>query len=325
MLTNVKELLLKELPSVEGLTTEQRHNPSTWAVAYVKGKNNEGSFQYDWEYRHTVADVLNHGGTIVVTLPYNNNMPIKVVRCEDEEHVLHWQLEQLEYLVTKYAKINSQFYKDLGNSIFRGINHARMFYQGTAWEAMKKAVNRYTILDGAYKEAVAYFEEQRQVNLLSWAEQQRLASLWTQAAKTRIFKQDIILDLPNQDVTAPITVVSDKAKINEYDKMLKRSSKTVYWKNKRKEITTYADYIEARIVNAWFYNQEEFRKPSQDELAKELEELREWFEQYKYHARRNKVAKPNQLTVLKYERLEQLEIEVGTYLNDRLATTKLYG
>lgn len=293
---------------ISEVTWAESNQPTTVALVIVDKFFNIYNYKTA-EFSMKAANILAVGGTLILT----DNKASITIKLQDEAAVLNYQLQQLEYLISKYTKITG-FYAKLAYEHFGSRAEAIKFFQSTNWKENK--LFKLNALD-ALREPLVEFEEAKRVNILHWSESMRVTSLWNEAAKMRVFFKDTKKDLPNQDVTAPVQpMVQGQIKYSEEGPYATFTGD--YW-------STPADELEQKIVNAWFYNHEEFRKPTEDELANELEELREWFEQYKYNARRNKVTRPQAETVSKFERLEYLEVEVGTYLNDRLLSVKLYG
>lgn len=285
--------------NINELSWVESNQPTTKTKVIVGKDFNVYNYRVS-KYSMKIANVLAVGGTVVLT----DNKSTVTVRLEDEEQVLNYQLQQLEYLLSRYNKITG-YYAKLAWQQFSSRDEAIKYFQSEDWKSRK--LFKLNALD-VLLEALTGFEADRRQNIHSWAESKRRARLWNEAAKMGIFKRDWEQDLPNQDVTTPIQPgVEGQVRIGEFGP---------YPTFTGPYAPTPTDQLEAAIVNAWYYNQPEFRVPSLDEQIAELEELRAWFEQYKYHARRNNVRKPQARTIEKFERLEFLEIEVGTYLEE---------
>lgn len=248
-----------------------------------------------------VANILSVGGTIILT----NGKTSVTTKLEDEAAIHNYMLQQLEYLIEKYNKVTG-VYAQLAWETFASRQAAKEYFQSEAWKSSK--LYKLNALD-ALLPALVDYEDDRQLNILSWSEQKRLGTLWNGAAKARVFRKDLEKDIPNQEVTTAIQpAVGKELRIGEFGP---------YAANPRGYISTVTDEIEAKVVNKWYYDQPEFRVQTIDDKLQELTELRQWFQDIKDKVRkldRNKV-KPTEETLAKYERLEQLEFEVGTTLD----------
>ena len=232
-------------------------------------------------------------------------------RLEDEDTIEHFQLEQLEYLTTKYNRITGDGAR-LARKFFNNRNEADAFFKSPSWAQAKArhfklnvlevlvptlmTAQEQVLLEQAYKD---YKKYESRLNVIGLRD-------------LKIRREDILKDLPNQGVTTAIApTLEAQQKIGEAGPY----------------VTFNGDYsssqlavLESRMVNAWLYNQEEFRVPSKEEQATELEELREWFQELKEVLRRFSEEQVREFfakdpaVVTKYERLETLEIAVGTYL-----------
>lgn len=288
-------------------------NEVTWAesnqptVAEIKtGKDFNLRNYKSSEYTMKVANILAAEGTIVIDK--------EEYKLNDPSVTEHFKLEQLEYLITKYNKVTGEPART-AREYFNNRDEAKAFFNSPAWKAEKAKHFKLNVLEVLVPTLMVQQEEFLQVQAYreDKAKQQRLN---VEMIRARVQREDVLKDLPNQGVSIAIQpAIEGKVKIGEWGPYVTFTGNYE---------STPAQILEAKIVNAWLYNQEEFRVPSREEQATELEELREWFEQYKYNARRNGITKPNAKTVEKFERLEQLEIEVGTYLNERIAAQRLY-
>lgn len=300
---------LEQMKNVFDISYVESNQPQTTVRVEVGKDFNLSNLKYN-KAAMKLANVLSVGGTVVIT----DNKTSVTVRLEDAELIKHFQLCQLEYLLSKYNKITGPYAK-IARQYFSDRKESKEFFASKAWKEAKERIYKTNVLD-ALVPALMGYEEERLCGYRDYAERKRLDNMWTQAAKAKVFKADVDKDLPNQDVTTAIQ--------RDIDLSIRIGETGPYVDKGRNYVSTPADELEAKIVNAWFYKHPAFRKPSQDELADELETLREWFEQYKYNARRNGVKKPQADTIAKYERLEYLEIEVGTYLNNRISNAALY-
>ena len=310
-MTNQNTKELRHVSQMEWVDTNQPK-----ATAYVIYKHDINEYNYktlmakeqDGAYEHNsllmkMANILAVGGTIQMT-DGKKNIECKL---EDTELVEMFQLAQLEYLMSKYKKVTG-FYAKLAWEYFTNRLDAIRFFKSEDWKNTKATrLNKMFALD-ALLPALAEFTQEKQIQIMSIQEQKRQALIWTQAAhrKVSIFKRDVDKDLPNQDVTTSIQPIIDV--------QVAYGESGPYLRKGKKYISTETDKIEAKVVNAWLYNQPEFRVQTLDEKLEELQELRTWFNDYSNMVRQGRQHIDAE-SIAKYDRLEQLEFEVGLALD----------
>lgn len=261
------------------------------------------------DYTMKAANILTAGGTIVI-----NNIPHKVT---DQDVIEHFQLQQLDFLIHKYNKVTGDG-AILARKFFTSRPEAKAFFASPSWAQQKARHFKLNALEVLVPTLMAI---QEQVLLeQAFKESKRTETrLNIEMIRAGVKREDLTKDLPNQGVTTAIApAIEAQQKLGETGPYVTFTGNYT---------STTMQVIESRIVNTWLYNQPEFRVPSKEDQANELEQLREWFQDLKEVARtfgeaafRAEVAEH----VTKYERLETLEIEVGTYLNDRVAAHILY-
>jgi len=308
-MTNQNTKELRHVSQMEWVDTNQPK-----ATAYVIYKHDINEYNYktlmakeeDGAYEHNsllmkMANILAVGGTIQMT-DGKKNIECKL---EDTELVEMFQLAQLEYLMTKYKKVTG-FYAKLAWEYFANRLDAIKFFESEDWKNTKATkLNKMFALD-ALLPALAEFAQEKEIQIMSIQEQKRQAAIWTQAAKIGVFRKHILQDLPNQDVTTPLQPVVDvKVEYGESGPYLGKG---------RGYFSTLADQIEAKVVNTWLYNHLEFRVQTLDEKLEELQELRTWFNDYSNMVRQGRQHIDAE-SIAKYDRLEQLEFEVGLALD----------
>ena len=296
------------------LSWKETNDPETIAQVTVSKNFNLSNYKQAEDIMK-LANLLAIGGTAVM-------LGIKH-KLRNLELVNHYQLAQLEYVLSKNYQVKQWLRKTARVNGFKTFGDARKYFSTSEWAAAKEE-NKWkvnvidiallpTLMDEREKYLVELdVKEQRRYLSMLWVDMLRVEGL-----KELVKREDLLKDLPNQQVTAAI------APSIEVQQRIGEDGPYISYKGDYEN--RYAQEIEAKIVNAWFYNNEAFRVQSLDDLVDELETLREWFEQYKYNARRNGVTKPQAAIVEKFERLQFLEIEVGTYLEERLREYSLAG
>lgn len=348
-----------EVTPIEDLGYAESNNPNTAALVEVSTKNNVNNYKF-YEHSNKIGNLLAVGGTVIVQLAYSELPPV-TVKSEDTNLIKHCRLVQLEYLFRRYPSVTDPFYAKLayetfGNrtaatqyfnskewlakikanelydifklirkgtplvgeaakkcrKYFKNREVANIYFNSEEWEALKPSIIwKNNVLDTEYYNALLSFEDIRQQNLEDFFAKKALPTLRTEAVKAGVYRNHWEAeDIPMNQVT-PL-------QLPRTDYTAKGKARTKY------ELAPNADF-EAKVVNIWLNRREEFYIPTLDDQIAELKVLREWFEQYKYNARRAGVAKPQATTVAKFERLEFLEIEVGPCLEKELREYNLAG
>lgn len=236
-------------------------------------------------------------------------------RLDDEDTVFHFQLEQLEYLLSKYNKITGAPAR-LARDVFGDRDTAKKYFESNSWKQAKKSYFKLNVLEVLVPTLAQAQEAILLDRAIKDARKYESRLNITMLRDLKVVREDLLKDLPNQSVTTSIApAIEMQQKIGEYGPYITFNGNYT---------STNLAVLESRAINAWFYNQQEFRVPSREEQATELEELRQWFQELKEVLKRFSEEQVRQFfakdpaVVTKYERLETLEIEVGAYLEDRV-------
>lgn len=248
-----------------------------------------------------VANVLGAGGTVILEgVEY---------RLEDEDMVRHYQLEQLQYALNTYKKLTGEAAR-LAKVHFKDRDDARRILKSQEYLQNKELYKWKTnVLDILEPQLAQAQEKLLLAQELKEAGERRLR-LYQEMLQAGVRTEDFKKEIPNQDTTIAFSPsIEVQHKVGEFGP---------YTTFTGRDRSTHLDEVEAKIVNTWYYNREEFRVPTLEDQLEELAELREWFQTYKDNARRQGLSKPQQATIDKFERLEHLEIEVSDYLDERI-------
>lgn len=256
-----------------------------------------------------VMNLLAVGGTVYLVAYETAKTGYEItLKHEDRARCIQYQMIQLDYLVNKYNRVKNEYYQKLLDIKFPSINHARMYFHTGSWEAEKRELlkTKLSSLD-ALEEPIIELAQSQAVNIMSVQEQKRIANLYA-AAKELGVLEDLKAKkvYPNQSVTAPLSP--------EIDFQVGYGEDGPYISSGDNLRNTRGDIMEAYLVNAWLFKNG-FREESLDDQLEELVKLREWWVTYSSQARRTGVANPQARTVEKYERMVQLEGEIGHILD----------
>ena len=264
-----------------------------------------------------ITNLIAVGGT--VKLAQGNS--VVTIRLNDKESIDHYRVEQMaycfmgkydydtetyEYPEGKPMKTFKYFFEDnmyyaLLKEKFKSTKKAVTFFNSAAWKAEVKSYGYKSNLKDLLVNALCVFQEEYLINDKRRTHAINIKHANLKQAKSKLGIDSHLLngEIPNQEVTpfqTPSIHVQRKFQpgIAPY-------------------VSTAGDYIvegnaeyEAKLVNAWFYQHEEFRVPSYDEQLQELEELEEWLAVVKTLARRTGQRVFNDGVLLKFDRLEEL-------------------
>lgn len=295
---------------IQELNWAATNEPKQEAAVLISKAYNLSNYRYG-TIAMKIANLLAVGGTIHVV----NSKSITTITNDDENIIHHFMLEQAEYLLLgkdfeyPYGRQVRGTYAKFLKEEFGDRTTAIDFFKSKAWADEKEAFKyaKFNLLD-LLLDPLMEAQEQYILKAFTIKEQKRMSVLRTEYYKAGIKRELFLGDLPNQDVTTPIQPAPQIER--------KFTEEGPYVSFHGDYISTEADQTEAKIVNAWFYEHEEFRVLTLDEQLSELQDLREWFEKLKQVSRQVGVSGFTQDILDKFERLEQLEVEVGHYLED---------
>lgn len=242
----------------------------------------------------------------------------KTYQLEDEDLVHKFRLCQAEYkLFGKTFKNGKREYPGMGKSDIQGYyktfikdvfgdrKNAVAFFKSPAYKAMLLTLpSEFDLLDVMAQDFVESYNRWLSTAVLTTS-MMAVPSVKTQMYKLKL---DVDLERPLRNGVTP------RAAMVPY-KSTKTTSDRVYINNDTNYTLVYSDIYEAAVVDAWLDSQPEFRTPTLDEQLAELDSLREWFQEYKLHARRTRMAWIAPEDIEKFERLEDLEHTLAPFID----------
>lgn len=239
-------------------------------------------------------------------------------QLKDQDLVHDFRLARLEYIVLGRTWSNGKheypngrgqihgYYKRFMDENFEDKKAAVAYLKSPEFKAMKAALpNTFDLLRDAMLEDLADTFNQ-------WLQQAvlRTSLLKLPSIKTQMYKLGLKVD-----TDAPLRNEVTPVYTNVPYRFVRKSDDGLRVSVAKKEELIYSDLFEAHLVDAWLEQRPEFRVPTLDEQMQELLTLRDWFAEYKAAARANNMAWISQEDIIKFERLEELEFEVGPYVD----------
>lgn len=307
----IKKKIAKEYKLVRELHVGQTFKAYTAMVEYGKDVSYYNYKDMTNPTVRKVQNILAAGGTIVLVDSLDEDEGY-FIKLSDLSVVKGMALLQLEYMLDRYNNLTDQYWLAIFDRLFKKNRiRAARYFASSHWDTWKKELTttKFYVLD-ALAEPIIELEQDRSIQTMTLKEQKRMAALLTQAHQLGVWealKEGKVY--PNQEVTAPESDLIDvQVRYGEYGPYISKGTETTQ---------TKADTMEAYLVNAYYF-ENGFRVESMDDKLEELAKLREWWTSYSTQARRTKVAKPQAKTIEKYERLEELEAEVGAILDQEV-------
>lgn len=249
-----------------------------------------------------LANVLAMGGVIKLAGEFHY--------LDDWDLIEHYRLAQLEWAIGQRYK-NSNFTlmdQELDTAAlnwFNTLGEARKYFTTTEWETTREQHKWKANLLDIMKPQLMEAQEKYLLEKQEQEDRKHRAVLINEMYEMGLKSEDYKKDLPNQEVT-PLALPS----IEVQERYMEGEAPYISYTGE--DEVRYYNEVEAKLVNAWYYNNG-FRVPTLDDQIEELAKLREWFETYKYNIKRTGPTKPQAKTLEKFEQLEFLEIEVGPY------------
>lgn len=273
--------------SINALSYLESNQYGVEVVVRIGQSFNIGNYLSDTGRAMKLANVLACDGTVTLS----NGKSVVTVKSYDEDAKEHFQLEQACYLlmgrrlsikgidIYEYPKgkatpIEGYFARVL-KSNFKNRAEAVAYFNSPQWAQEVKSHFKFNLLDCLVDPLCQFQEEYLISNRNSRIEDaQKRALLRTEYYQLGLDNKLFKGELPNQEVT-PLELPSIAVQRRYIEGEAPYVSYTGDYK------TTSNSELEAKIINQWFYEHEEFRVPSYDEQLQELYELELWFDIFK--------------------------------------------